>query len=170
MRESRALAALSGIAGIPALLNADGHSLTRSFIAGDAMQVRRPHDPAFFRSAARLLRRMHRRGVAHNDLAKEPNWLVTTDGEPALVDFQLALLSPNRGRCFRMLAREDLRHMLKHKRTYCPDQLTCRENSILDNPALISRLWMATGKKLYLIFTRRILGWQDREGAFDRDH
>ena len=64
---------------------------------------------------------MHRLGVAHNDLAKEPNLLVTTEGQPALVDFQLATITHQRGRLFRMLAREDIRHLLKHKRTYCAD-------------------------------------------------
>jgi hypothetical protein len=28
---------------------------------------------------------------------------------------------------------------------------------------------MATGKKMYLFVTRRILRWRDREGAGDRD-
>jgi hypothetical protein len=27
---------------------------------------------------------------------------------------------------------------------------------------------MASGKKIYLFITRRVLGWQDREGAGDR--
>ena len=111
---------------------------------------------------------MHREGVVHNDLAKEPNWLVTADGTPALLDFQLAWFQPDRGRLFRILAREDLRHLLKHKRTYCPELITKREQAILDRPALISRIWKSTGKRLYLIFTRRILGWQDREGPGER--
>ncbi len=91
------------------------------------MQLARPQDPAYFRAARALLARLHRRGIAHNDLAKEPNWLVTPDGRPALVDFQLALVAPRRGRLFRILGREDIRHLLKHKRSYCPERLTARE-------------------------------------------
>lgn len=132
------------------------------------MQVARPQDPDYFRKAARLVRRIHRAGIAHNDLAKEANWLVTIDGDPALLDFQLASYSPARSRWFRVLAREDLRHLLKHKRTYCPERLTTREIAMLDKPSGISRAWMATGKKLYLLITRRLLGWSDREGAEDR--
>ena len=41
-------------------------------------------------------RGLHRLGVAHNDLAKEPNWLVA-GGRPFLIDFQLAKVSPRRG-------------------------------------------------------------------------
>jgi hypothetical protein len=33
---------------------------------------------------------------------------------------------------------------------------------------LFARAWMATGKRVYLFVTRRILRWQDREGAGDR--
>jgi predicted Ser/Thr protein kinase len=167
-REARALVALKDLAETPGLLAANGLSLRRSYIQGMAMQLARPVDPAYFKSAARLLRRMHRHGVAHNDLAKEPNWLVTPAGEPALLDFQMASVRPKRGYLFRILAREDLRHLLKHKRTYRPDLLTTREREILENPALTSRIWRHTGKRLYLFVTRRLLGWQDRTDANER--
>src|SRR3546814_3416037 len=91
------------------------------------MYQRPPHgDLAYFRAARRLLQGLHRRGVAHNDLAKEANWLVLADGRPALIDFQLAVLGKPRSRWMRLLAREDLRHLLKHKRTYCPQSITPR--------------------------------------------
>lgn len=168
-REARALSGLAGLAGTPRLLSFDGSVLRRSWVAGDPMQVARPADPAYFREGLALLRRLHRAGVAHNDLAKEPNWLVTPDGRPALVDFQLALVSRRRGRLFRTLAREDLRHLLKHKRSYCPARLTARQRRILATPAPHTRLWRATGKRLYTFVTRRVLGWADREGAGDRN-
>src|SRR3546814_17659449 len=71
--------------------------------------------PMYYRDGLRLLARLHRRVIVHNDLAKEPNWLVCADGRPALVDFQIAWTRGRRGRLFRLLAREDLRHMLKHR-------------------------------------------------------
>jgi RIO-like serine/threonine protein kinase len=168
-REARALVRLDGLAGTPRLLRLDPGVLERGWIDGRPMQAARPTDPAYFREALTLLRRLHRAGVAHNDLAKEPNWLVTPDGRPALVDFQLALVSPRRGAMFRALAREDLRHLLKHKRTYCPARLTARQRRILATPAPHSRLWRATGKRVYTFVTRRLLGWADREGAGDRN-
>ena len=167
-REARALSALAGTEGVPSLLRVERTSLERAFLEGMPMHVAKPASPEYFVGAARLLRRLHRHGVAHNDLAKEPNLLVTPDGRPAIIDFQLASTSPRRGRIFRMLAREDTRHLLKHKRTYCPAALTRRERDILANPAAASRLFMATVKPVYLFVTRRIMGWQDREGAGDR--
>ncbi len=167
-REARALRAVKNIDCVPKLISWHAGLLERSWISGQPMQEARPRDPEYFAMAFRLLCRIHRAGVAHNDLAKEPNWLVAADGRPAVLDFQLAGIFPRRGRLFRLLAREDLRHFLKHKRYYCADSLTARERAILDEPAWHSRLWMATGKRLYLWITRRVLGWSDREGAGDR--
>jgi len=167
-REARALAALSDIAGIPQLIRCDDETLVRTYLSGKPMFEERPQSASYFRSAARLLRRMHSVGVVHNDLAKEPNLLVTPDGSAAFVDFQLAWHSKGRGRLFRIAGREDIRHLLKHKRTYRPDLLTAREHSILNSPSRFSRVWMSLFKPVYLFITRKIFGWADREGAADR--
>jgi RIO-like serine/threonine protein kinase len=167
-REARALHTLHGVEGVPELRTFGGGLLVRSFIPGEPMHRARPRDPRYFAAALTLVRALHRRSVAHNDLAKEPNWLVTPDGRPALVDFQLATVSWRRGRWFRMRAHDDLRHLLKHKRSYCPERLTARERRILASPSPLARAWMATGKPVYRFITRRIFGWADREGAGDR--
>jgi hypothetical protein len=73
-----------------------------------------------------------------------------------------------RGALARALGHDDLRHLLKHKRTYLPDRLTARERRILATQSIVSRVWMASGKKVYLFVTRKILRWRDREGAGDR--
>jgi len=167
-REAAVLAVLSDVHGVPQLLAAEHHRLARSYLSGTPMHLGKPRDRAYFAAAARLLSKLHRLGVVHNDLAKEPNLLVLDDGSPALIDFQLAWFSPQRGRLFRLLAYEDLRHLLKHKRTYCPQHLTRRERMILRNPSTASRLWMRTIKPVYLFITRRLLGWENREGAAER--
>jgi hypothetical protein len=178
-REHRALTRLAlgrGTEGIPRALSISGEKLTREWIEGTPMHLARPNDPAYFRAAARLLRRVHACNVIHNDLAKETNWLVTPDGRPALVDFQLAMTlrsrcgldHSQRGAVARALGHDDLRHLLKHKRSYLPERLTAREKRILATPSLLSRLWMASGKRTYLLITRRIFRWRDREGAGDR--
>lgn len=167
-REARALARLDGLPGTPRLLATDRHTLRREWIEGRPMQFARPRNAQYFRAARVLLARLHRQGVAHNDVAKEPNWLVTPAGSPALVDFQLAVVAPRRGRAFRAMAREDIRHLLKHKRTYCPERLTARERRILATPAPVPRAWRAVIKPGYTFVTRRLFRWADREGAGDR--
>jgi predicted Ser/Thr protein kinase len=167
-REATALAALDGIDGVPRLLYVERDKLVRSYISGEPMHRAKPDNSDWFVAASRLLRRLHCAGVSHNDLAKEPNLLVRDDGTPGIIDFQLAWHSRARGRLFRIAAHEDIRHLLKHKRTYQAERLTRRERDILANPSPLSRIWMGTAKPVYLFVTRRLLGWADREGAGDR--
>jgi RIO-like serine/threonine protein kinase len=170
-REHRALTRLAlkqGIEGIPRVLDFAPGILTRSWIEGAPMQIAKPRDAAYFHAASKLVRRLHAANVIHNDLAKETNWLVTPDGRPALVDFQLAMTLAHRGPIARALGHDDIRHLLKHKRTYLPERLTAREQRILAKPSLPSQLWMASGKRVYLFITRRVFRWRDREGAGDR--
>ena len=163
--EARALARLTGIDGVPQLLSWDGAVLDRSYMDGAPMQVAQPRDPAYFRRGHRILKALRARGLAHNDLAKEPNWLVRSDGSPGVVDFQICWISQRRGALFRLLAREDLRHLLKHKRMYCPDHLTPSERRLLARRSWIARTWKATGKRVYKYIARRWFGYWDDDGG-----
>lgn len=164
-REALALRQLDGMPATPRLLRWDGTWLDRSFMDGAAMYQRPPRgDLAYFCAARRLLQRIHRHGIAHNDLAKEANWLVREDGSPGLIDFQLAVRGDPRSRWMRLLAREDLRHLLKHKRMYCREALTPVEKRLLKRHSWVRELWFATGKPVYRVVTRRILHWEDNEG------
>ncbi|HVI25217.1 MAG TPA: serine/threonine protein kinase [Xanthomonadaceae bacterium] len=164
-REARALRRVAGMEAVPQLLRWDGRVLDRSYMDGAAMYQRPPRgDAAWFRAAHRRLRALHRRGIAHNDLAKEANWLVLADGAPALIDFQLAVCGAPRARWMRLLMREDLRHLLKHKRTYCAQALTPVERRLLKRRSWLRDAWFATGKPVYRFVTRRLLRWEDNEG------
>ncbi len=143
--------------------------LIRGWVEGVPLQIARPTgDLHFFHSARDALHTLHRAGYAHNDLAKQQNWLRGADGEAWLMDFQLALPVSRRWKLGRVLAYEDLRHLLKHKRTYCPDALTPREKAMLAKKSLPTRVWMATGKKVYRFVTRRLLSYSDTEGRGPR--
>jgi hypothetical protein len=168
-RERRALAAAGSLGIAPALLHADDKFIVRSFIDGVALHIARPAgDLAYFRSARVALRRLHRQGITHNDLAKEQNWLRGADGKAYLTDFQLAFLFRHRSKLFRIAAYEDLRHFLKHKRSYVPDTLTPSERRVLARKSLPTRIWMATGKRVYRGITRGVFGFVDREGGGPR--
>ncbi len=167
-RERRALMRLAAVERVPRLLTSERSALEREWIDGRPMQLAQPRDARYYREALRLVRRMHALDLTHDDLAKEPNWLVTPEGLPAIVDFQLARHAPGRGRLFRMLAHDDLRHWAKHKRQYLPERLTVRQHALLARRSPLSRAWRATVKPVYRFITRRLLGWADREGAGDR--
>jgi hypothetical protein len=162
-REQRALA-IAGTLGIaPPLLFSGRHVLVRGWIDGVSLHIAKPlGDVAYFRSAKAALRVLHHAGISHNDLAKEQNWLYC-NGQAYLTDFQLAARFNRRNPLFRIARYEDLRHLLKHKRRYTPEALTPTERRVLARKSLITRAWMATGKKVYYAITRG-LNFTDREG------
>lgn len=168
-REARGLAIAGAIGIAPPLLFLGHKVLIRGWIEGLPLHIAKPEgDINFFRSARRALRAIHREGLTHNDLAKEQNWLRTPTGYASLTDFQLATHFRRRGPLFRMAAYEDLRHMIKHKRRYAPDSLTATEKRILARKTWPTRIWMATGKKVYYWITRGLLNFTDREGSGPR--
>jgi predicted Ser/Thr protein kinase len=94
-REMRCYELLDGVVGIPRLLGRYGESgLVREFIPGCNLREYRRRampDERFFPRLANILEQVHARGISHNDLSKPENVLVTTDGAPVLIDFQIAL-------------------------------------------------------------------------------
>jgi len=162
-RERKALARAKPLGIAPPLLLAGRRVLVRGWIDGVPLHIAKPYgDAGYFRSAKAALRKLHRAGIAHNDLAKEQNWLYAY-GRAYLTDFQLAACFRRRSGLFRLARYEDLRHLLKHKRRYAPDALTAAERRVLARKSFITRAWMATGKKVYYAITRG-LNITDREG------
>jgi hypothetical protein len=165
-RERRALALARDLHVGPELLWAGRKVLVRGFIDGVALHLAKPFgDVAYFHSAKQALLKLHRAGICHNDLAKEQNWLRGTDGRAYLTDFQLAACFKTRGRLFRIAAYEDLRHLLKHKRSYAPDALTPMERKILARKSFVASIWLQTGKRVYRAITRGLFNFTDREGG-----
>jgi hypothetical protein len=165
-RERHALLLARDLKVGPELLWAGRRALVRGFIDGVALHLARPvGDAAYFRSAKLALRKLHRRGICHNDLAKEQNWLRGSDGHAYVTDFQLAVCFKKRNKLFRIAAYEDLRHLLKHKRTYAPEALTPKEHKILARKSAVARIWLMTGKRVYKAITRGIFNFTDREGG-----
>lgn len=181
-REERALAALAGLAavprsvdvsGLPALPERDAQlTLVRSYIDGAPLHrcERLPVD--FFERLEELVRELHARGVAHNDLHKEQNIVVGPDGRPALIDFQLASVHAVDSRTLASRASDDLRHVAKHRRRYLRFARVVDVSpsaELLANPPRAPRrrgvalVWRKTGKPLYNLVTRRVLGRRDGE-------
>src|SRR5438477_10971444 len=168
-RERGALAIAGELGIAPPLLFAGRDALIRGWIDGLPLHIAKPRgEHGFFRSAKAALRKLHRAGICHNDLAKEQNWLRGRDGRAYLTDFQLAAHFSRRSWLFRIAAYEDLRHLLKHKRRYAPELITPAERRVLARKSLLTRIWMATGKKVYYAVTRGLLRFADREGGGPR--
>jgi hypothetical protein len=170
-REIAALRAVEGIAGTPQLIEVDRDGLLRTWTDGAPLHLARPSHREWYADAFRLLRSMRRAGITHNDLAKPQNWIMTPDGRAAVIDFQLASRHRRRGLLYRFMAYEDFRHLLKQMRAFAPKLMTPTAKRVLRRRSWPSRLWMATGKKVYNWITRGVFRWSDGEGTHDRlDH
>ncbi len=167
-REIRALTVAKGIAGVPHILQTDRDGLYRTWTEGAPLHLSRPAHAEFYRDARRVLRDLRRRGITHNDLAKPQNWLMTPDGLAAVIDFQLASTHRRKNGLFRLMAYEDLRHLLKQKRSFAPSLLTPKERRVLAAKSLPARLWLKTAKPVYNAVTRGLFHWSDGEGTGDR--
>ncbi len=156
-REQRFYRRLQGVPGIPELHPATGPNwLLHAYIPGKTLHARRDVDPAFFDRLLELVARTHARGVASVDLSKKANIIVGDDGDPYLIDFQIAMAvrEPTQApfqqlaNVFtRALMREDLYHVYKHKRRLMPDRL--REGE----------LERGARKSAFSSWYRRLLGW-----------
>lgn len=184
-RERAALRALEGLACVPqvderaplvALASLDGtipsarDVLVRSWIAGVPLHEATELPRDFFDHLDALVHAIHARGVCHNDLHKEQNVLVGADGRPCLVDFQLASVHRTRERVFATRAREDLRHVEKHRRRYTrwgrgPDGAHAPQQGAGAEyrRSTLALAWRRTGKPLYNVITRSILRTKDGE-------
>jgi hypothetical protein len=168
-REARALDRAGRLGIAPPLLFLGKRVLVRGWIDALPLHIAKPEgDAAYFKSAKRALHALHRLRVTHNDLAKQQNWLRTPHGEARLTDFQLATRFTWGFGLFRIAAYEDLRHLLKHKRRFAPAFLTAAERRVLARKSVITRVWMATGKRVYYLVTRGLLNFTDREGGGTR--
>lgn len=132
-REARCYETLTGLAGVPRYLGSHGEAgLIREYVPGCNLReyraVRRP-DARFYPELLHILDGVHARGMAHNDLNKPENILVTPDGRPVLIDFQIAL-GPYRwmGPLFRPLLHylqwADRYHLMKHYTHDRPEEFT----------------------------------------------
>lgn len=141
-RERGFMERLAGIDGVPAALGpirVDGHlldnAISRAWVDGHALRHHERVDDEFFPRLAGLLAAVHARGVAHADLHKRENILVDTAGRPHLIDYQISFAVPAANRLaarlatglFRVLARCDEYHLLKHRLRHRPDQVPVAE-------------------------------------------
>lgn len=95
-REARAYAMLAGVPGVPhssGLL--DGEWLVLDYIEGWSLHAARDRlikPAAFYQRLHDIIRECHAAGVAHGDLKRKDNVLVTADEKPWIIDFGTAVL------------------------------------------------------------------------------
>ncbi len=138
--EVAALRRVQDIRGVPRLrgrLGATG--IVRDYVPGRPLHKGTSVSEAFFPELFRMLRQMHRRGVAYVDLEKAENILVGEEGLPHLIDFQVAFRLPDArwrdvwpaGWLFELFRQADLYHARKHFRRAYKSSLGPRQKHFL---------------------------------------
>ena len=116
--------------------------LVRRWIDGVPLHIARPlGDRAYFRSARRRLRKLHRAGFCHNDLAKEQNWLRGTDGRAYLTDFQLSARLAGAAACSASPPTRTCATSSSTSAATCRKRSPPTERRMLARKSVITRVW-----------------------------
>ncbi len=151
-REQRFHRRADGIAGVQrwvAQLSDTAYAL--EFIEGRTLDTFEapPRPGEFFDALRAMLEALHERGAAYGDLNKRSNILVTPEGRPGLIDFQIAVVHDRQAnRLWRWLSRRwvaylqrmDLYHLYKHKRRMAREHLRPEEEALSHRRGTIIQL------------------------------
>lgn len=160
-REMRFYSRFADLPNVPALLAKVGKTgFVHDFVRGQPLCKDRPIPDRFFSDLQSLLRELHHRRVAYVDTNKPQNILLGDDGLPHLIDFQISYDLHDLGNwpwtrwLLRRLQREDLYHILKHKKKLRPDQMTARELALTNQRSWLIRAHRAVTRP-YFLFRRQ---------------
>jgi serine/threonine protein kinase len=150
-REIKALARLKGIPGVPSSIGEVGPcGLLLEMVTGEPVtrwrrRSRAEIEPMFIR-LTRLVDAIHARGVAHLDLRKRDNVLISADGAPSIIDFNASIKLVPGGLAarlfFPMLRAIDRSALLKWKAHLLPEALSPEERGRLRRMTWLRRLWI----------------------------
>ena len=168
---------LRGIDGIPVPLTTfENTGLIYTYIEGCTLDAKPNLPDDFFDQLEIILKNIHRRHTAFNDLNKRGNILLCPNGKPALIDFQLAFCppfiwsrrKPVAGSFLKNLQQDDLYHLNKHKRRLRPDLMSPqqKEQSRTLSPGIV--LHRKFSRPLTLL-RRKFLGWLFKKGHLMTD-
>jgi hypothetical protein len=138
-REVRHYRLLQDLDNVPRMLGRVGKSaFAHSWVEGNDLldqKDRLPDD--FFDRLEALVAAVHARSMAYIDMNKPDNVLVSSDGRPVLIDFQISWaprpswgpLGRLKRRLLAMFQEADRYHVRKLKRLYRPDLMTPEEQA-----------------------------------------
>ena len=146
-REYRVYQRLEGIPGVPRCFGLHEDRLLLEFIDSDPLRLSAGEledRDRFFAVLLEILQAIHRAGVAHSDMKRKDNILVTPDGLPYLIDFGSAVLrregaGSGRNWLFRQACQIDLNAWVKHKYLARYDTISAADARFYD-PTLVERV------------------------------
>jgi len=147
-RENAAYQRLKGVTGVPQGLGRVGRlGLLTEFVDAELVTkyVETRKLPAeYFERLYELLQRIHAAGVAHGDLKRRRNLMITRDFQPYIIDFAASWCKgPKwnllRNWFFRQVCQVDRNAVAKLKWRHAPHLLTEEERNALNNGTFLER-------------------------------
>ena len=169
-REMRFYSKLSDLPNVPPVLGTVGQTgFIHAYCEGQPLSKDRPVPDKFFDQLVKLLHELHRRDIAYVDTNKPENILLGDDGRPHLIDFQISYDLHELGDWFlnrkllKQLQREDLYHILKHKKRLRPDEMTTEELAAAERKSWLIRSHRFLTKPYFLLRRRTFKRCEKRE-------
>lgn len=147
-REARALRHLAGVPGVPQLYaRIDALAIAMQYIEGTPISQfeRGELAPEVFPRIQQVIDAIHEHGVAHGDIKRRSNLLLTPGGEIFVIDFAAALignrpLHPLINRLQQLMAEVDDKSLPRLKKAVAPELLTDDDWHKLNNPTTLEKL------------------------------
>lgn len=162
-RERTALAMLSGVPGIPKIIESiDRYAFVMEHVKGvNLAQYAGELPEGFFEQLSDVMDAVHSRGVAHCDLRSSGNVLATSDGGPCVVDFAACVMegpwwSVLMNYAFREFSKADEYAILILKKKHAPARLSPEELHSLANPMRYEQIAKSIGIGIRKV-TRKLL-------------
>jgi predicted Ser/Thr protein kinase len=157
-REYKAYQRLEGLHGVPKCFGLQNQNeLVLEFIQGSPLrdlQSELPDAEQFLAALKEIILCLHQAGVAHSDLKRKDNILLTSDGAPCLIDFGSAvLLNEHAGilnrYLFRQACRIDLNAWIKLKYRRRIDEISDEDLSYY-KPTVVEAVarWLRRGWRI----------------------
>ncbi len=162
-REKKAYSRLRGLKGVPVYYGSiNGLALILEEIPGrniEGLENEKKLPKAFFEELRVLVKRIHRRGVAHCDLKRAPNTLLGDDGKPYLVDWSASIFrTESRLFPFHLLYKrfllDDLNAITKIQLRHCPESITSEEKKRYDHRSKAEKLIRSIRNKARALLQR----------------
>jgi hypothetical protein len=146
------------VAAVPRLMGQVGENgLVHAYVPGRPLGKEGAVPDGFFDELLELVAELHRREIAYVDTNKASNILLGEDGRPHLIDFQISYDVRGLGNnlvnraILRRLQREDVYHLLKHKKRLRPDLLSDQQRRIVEHKSWAIRVHRFVTRPYFVI-------------------
>ena len=146
-REINALRHLSGVAGVPQFYERiDRYAFAMQYIEGTPIATFSLGEipPEVFPRVQSVIDAIHAHGVAHCDLKRRTNLILTPEGEVFLIDFAASVigertLHPFQNWLYREMVEVDNKSLPRLKKFVAPELLTEADRHKLDHPTVLEK-------------------------------